>query len=231
MSVLGHVLEGAGLTTVSIALMRLHAEKVNPPRSLAVPFSYGFTLGKPDDPKFQHKVIKAAFELLKEPSGPVLVDFEEDQNPHKYLQASAVEATAEQTTRNAADEVTSLRELYERWVADHNGRTMVGLSGIPQRRFRGTIRFLEEFAQDLDADMKERPSDVSRPQFLRYCVDDLKAFYYEARMAQRPNATEEELHRWFWGDTATGMLIKNVAGKMSETEDAELKSFAFGLAR
>ena len=29
-------------------------------------------------------------------------------------------------------------------------------------------------------------------------IDDLKAFYYEARMAQRPHVSEPELHRWFW---------------------------------
>ena len=108
---------------------------------------------------------------------------------------------------------------------------MVGLSGIPQRRFRGTIRFLEGYAENGSADMKERPADVSIPQFMRYCVDDIKAFYYEARMAQRPKASEEEIHTWFWGETATAKLIKDVAKRMSETDDAELKSFANGLAR
>lgn len=239
MSVLGHVFEGAGISTVSVALVREHAEKVKPPRSLFVPFPYGHTLGKPNDAELQHSVIAAALDLLSRPSGPVLADFDGEGGPG-LIQASAVQPSAASIQRtgnrtgngtNPADELTSMRELYERWVADHDGRTMVGLSGIPQRRFRGTVRFLEEFAENGGADMKERPEDVSVPQYLRYCVDDIKAFYYEARMAQRSKATEEEIHTWFWGETAMAKLILDVAKRMNETDDSELKSFAYGLAR
>jgi len=229
---LGHVFEGAGISTVSVALVREHAEKVKPPRALFAPFPFGHTLGKPNDPEFQHSVIAAAFDLLSRPSGPVLADFDGEAGPGELIQASAVQpSTSSVNGTNPADELTSMRELYERWVADHQGRTLVGLSGIPQRRFRGTIRFLEEYAQNGGADMAERPEDVSIPQFLRYCVDDLKAFYYEARMAQRPKANEEEIHTWFWRETAIAQLIKDVAKRMNETDDAELKSFAYGLAR
>jgi hypothetical protein len=79
--------------------------------------------------------------------------------------------------------------------------------------------------------MKERPQDMPLPQFIRYCVDDLKAFYYEARMAQRPHVAETELHRWFWGETAVGRLVRAVAQRMSVTDDPTLKYFAYGLAR
>ena len=212
--------------------MREHGEKVKPPRALFAPFPFGHTLGKPNDTEFQHRVIAAAFDLLSRPSGPVLADFGGLAGPGELVQASKVQsATSSINGTNPADELTSMRELYERWVADHDGRTMVGLSGIPQRRFRGTVRFLEEYAKNGEADMKERPEDVAVPQFLRYCVDDLKAFYYEARMAQRSDATEEEIHTWFWGQTAIAKLILKVAKRMNETGDAELKSFAYGLAR
>ncbi len=75
MSVIARVLEEAGLPTVGIALVKEHAAKVKPPRALFVPFPYGYPLGKPDDPAFQHRVIAAALELLEYPEGPVLVDF------------------------------------------------------------------------------------------------------------------------------------------------------------
>lgn len=231
MSVLGHVFEQAGITTLAVALVREHAEKVRPPRALFVPFPFGHTLGKPDDPEYQHRVITATLDLLKHPSGPVLADFDAEIGPNPLVQASAVQSTPEEVDSNPADEVTALRVFYERWVADHHGRTAVGLSGVPQRRFRSTIRFLESYAQGTDADMKERPQDVSIAQYLRYCVDDLKAFYYEARMGQRPKATESDLHTWFWGETATGQLISAVAQRMSATDDTELKSLASGLAR
>ncbi len=147
-------------------------------------------------------------------------------------QASQIDSNGESPARSAADEVTALRAFYERWLANNGGRTAVGLCGVPQRRFRGVIRFLEGCAEgDADADMSERPDGVSRAQFIRYCADDLKAFYYEARMEQQKGADEEALHRWFWGDTACGKLIVSVAATLNESEDANLKAVAYGLAR
>ena len=205
-------------------------EKVKPPRALFTPFPFGYPLGKPNDPEYQHRVIADALDLLQRPTGPVLEDFD-DEVPETLLQASAIESSPQQLEQNPADELTAIRAFYERWVEENRGRTAVGLSGVPQRRFRGTVRFLEAYAGNGDADMKERPGHVSKPQFLRYCADDLKAFYYEARMCQRPQATASEMHTWFWGETAVGKLIKSVAEKMNETDDPELKSFAYGLAR
>jgi hypothetical protein len=142
-----------------------------------------------------------------------------------------VARAAEAPQHDAADEVTQLRPYYERWVEEHDGRTAVGLCGIPQRRWRGVIRFLEACSRGEEADMRERPAGVAVPQFLRYCVDDLKAYYYEARIAQRPTLSETELHQWFWGDTAVGQLIRSVAERMQASDDPTLKYMANGLAR
>ena len=236
MSVLGHVLEERGIATVAVALVREHAARVRPPRALYVPFPFGYTLGKPDDPEYQTKVITAALDLLKCPAGPVLADFGEETWASQLVQASAVRPPAEKAGpeppgSDPANEVTALRVFYERWVADHDGRTSVGVSGVPQRRFRGMIRFLESYARGGDADMKERPRDVSIPQFVRYCGDDLKAFFYEARMSQRPKASDLELHTWFWGQTATGQLLSAIAQGWDSTDDRELTYLANGLAR
>ena len=69
------------------------------------------------------------------------------------------------------------------------------------------------------------------PQFIRYCVDDLKAFYYEARMNQRPDLPDSAVHEWFWGETATGDLIKEIAEVMKAKDDPALGNISFGLAR
>ncbi|MYC30846.1 MAG: hypothetical protein F4X65_12265 [Chloroflexi bacterium] len=232
MSVLSRVIEEHGIATTTIAMVREHAERVKPPRALFVPFFFGFALGKPNDADFQHGVLKAALDLLSAGEGPVLEDFPDDTDPTLMPQASQVTASPEQSTRSAADEITALRAFYERWVDNNSGRTAVGLCGVPQRRFRGVIRFLEACAQgDNDADLAERPDGVSRPQFIRYCVDDLKAFYYEARMEQHKEADEDSLHRWFWGDTATGKLVTELAAVLNESDDPVLKGVAYGLAR
>ncbi len=233
MSVLARVFEAAGLTTVAIALVREHAERVRPPRALWVPFYFGYALGKPDDPEFQHQVISTALSTLDAPQGPVLADYPDDAGPIGMPQASEVAASTNgdaDRTLDAAGEITALRGYYERWQ-EQRGHTAVGITGIPQRRFRGIIRFLEAYAESDDADMNERPADVSVPQFVRYCADDLKAFCYEARMAQRPNDNETDIHRWFWGETAVGTLIDSITQRLNATDDPSLKAMAYGLSR
>lgn len=240
MSVLARVFEDAGLTTVAIALVREHAVRTRPPRALWVPFYFGYALGKPNDPEFQHQVIAAALEMLNADSGPALADFPEDAGPIGMPQASEVAAGVSSDGDgkvgsndgglDAADTLTALRPYYERWV-EQRGRTAVGVTGIPQRRFRGIVRFLEAYAEGDGADMDARPADVTVPQFARYCADDLKAFCYEARMMQRPNDAEPELHRWFWGETAVGALIDRITQRLNATGDAKLQATAYGLSR
>jgi len=141
--VLARVFEAAGITTLTIAMVREHAEKGRAPRVLFVPFPFGYALGKPNDPQLQHRVIGAAIDLLQRDPGPVLEDFPEEEAPEALVQASGVQQMAAEATQDPADEVTTLRAFYERWLDDHNGRTAVGLCGIPQRRWRGVVRFLE----------------------------------------------------------------------------------------
>jgi hypothetical protein len=230
-SVLARVFEEAGLATVSLALVREHAERVKPPRALFVPFPFGYPLGKPNDAAFQHRVLRAAFDLLQAQTGPVLEDFPDEAGTTALPQATTVHASPTPAAQDPANEVTALRPYYERWVEMHEGRTAVGLSGIPQRRFRGMIRCMQSYARGEAGDFKERPEDVTVAQFLRYCADDLKAFYYEARMMQRPTATEPELHTWFWGETAAGRLVAAVARRMTASEDAVEQRIAYGIAR
>ena len=69
MSVLARSIEAEGLPTVTIVLLREHAEKVKPPRALFVPFPYGYPLGRPDDGEFQHRVLGASLALFDAPRG------------------------------------------------------------------------------------------------------------------------------------------------------------------
>src|SRR6185295_3814492 len=94
---------------------------------------------------------------------------------------------------DVAFEVTTLRPYYEQWVTAHAGRTAVGVTRVDQRRFRGLVRLLEAYAEGRDVDVPEWNTDIPLPQFVRWAADDLKAFYLEARMQQRPAATFQEL--------------------------------------
>ncbi len=70
-------IERSGIATVAIVLLRGVAVRVRPPRALAVPFTHGFPLDRPNDPERQQRVLDAAFALLGEPSsqGPLLRDY------------------------------------------------------------------------------------------------------------------------------------------------------------
>ena len=91
---------------------------------------------------------------------------------------------------------------------------MVGLSGVPQRQFRGLIHFMQSYVEDPGTTYSRIPLDMDVGRFLRLASDDLKAFYLEARFCQRPEQTDNELHNWFWGQTSMGELLTNIANKL-----------------
>jgi hypothetical protein len=72
-------LERAGISTVSIQLLRQVAEKVRPPRALVVPFRHGYPLNAPNDPPKQRAVLAAALNLFEDQrlNPPAIVDYRE----------------------------------------------------------------------------------------------------------------------------------------------------------
>ena len=72
---LAHIFESQGFSTVLVGFVREHIEVIKPPRGLWLNFPMGRPMGKPNDPKYQKKVIRAAFNLLDAKSGPILEDF------------------------------------------------------------------------------------------------------------------------------------------------------------
>ena len=228
------MLEAHGVATTSISMVREHTEKVKPPRALFVPFPFGYALGRPNDPELQHRVLRAALDLLAEPAGPVLRDFPEEAEPGDQpaapAQASSITPSA-QVPDDPALETTQMRRYHEQWLARNGGRTAFGLAGIPATRFRGVIHFLQEFAAAGDADMAERPPDVPLPGFIRWCADDLKTLYWEGHIAMKPAAGGDEIARWFWAESAAGQLLRRVRDRLDASDDPRWKAAAFGIAR
>jgi hypothetical protein len=230
--VLARVFEEHGLVTTSISLVREHTEKVKPPRALFVPFPFGHPLGEANDPALQTRVMRAAFALLNTSSAPVLVDYPEDVYADQDINlAQASSVPRPRPSEDVAFEVTSLRPYYEQWVAAHSGRTNVGVTRVDQRRFRGPVRLLEGYAEGKAANAPEWNREVPLPQFLRWAADDLKAFYLEARMQQKPDASFQELNRWLWSETALSNLLRAVRDRMRAEGDPKLDAIAFGIAR
>ena len=70
MPVLARTLEATGLSTVLVTNMPFWAEKVGVPRTLAVEFPFGHTLGQPHDVAQQMQVICQALEVLETAKAP-----------------------------------------------------------------------------------------------------------------------------------------------------------------
>jgi hypothetical protein len=120
---------------------------------------------------------------------------------------------------------------HAQWLATNAGRTAFGLAGVPATRLVDVVRFLEAFVAGQDADMPERPPDLALPGFIRYCADDLKAVYFEGRLAMKPTAGGDEIARWFWSETAVGQLLRRVRDRLDASDDPLCKAAAFGVAR
>jgi hypothetical protein len=223
-------LEEAGLVTTGISLIREHTEKVKPPRALWVPFPFGLPLGHPDDVAEQRAVLDAVLALLDEPDVPVLRDYAGDLAPDETgtsIQAAAVEAAP--VVLDLADEVTTMRRYWEQWT-DRAGRTAVGVSRVPPVKFRGVVRFLEAFVKGEQRSLPEQ-GDTPLPLFIRYCADDLRVLYLEARLVMRPDESQADTQRWFWGETTLGSFLRTLRDVMNDSDDELMRGCAWGIAR
>ena len=233
MGVVARELEASGLATTSITMVREHTARVKQPRALFVPYPFGHPLGDADDRPGQLRVIRAALALLERSAGPVLEDFADERYAAReelnLPQAASVPSTPKEV--DPADEVSALRPWHEAWLREHDGRTGIGLSGVDPRRFRGVIRFLQDYAAGKDGEPPESSAGVPVPRFIRLVADDLKAFYYESRMAQTGERDFQAIARWFWGETALADLLRRIRDRMKATGDPALDAVAFGIAR
>jgi hypothetical protein len=230
-SELARIFESKGLTTTGVVLLKEHAAKVKPPRMLAVPFNFGNTLGEANNPEIQHEILDSTFELLKYPKGPVLEDFTTGPVSDPIVQASQVNNSSKNNGINPREEIINSINNYEKWLETNNGRSAVGLSGVHYSNFSDIVDFMIGFAGGDVRDNSNRPPDVSLARFLRYCVDDLKAFSFESKMATKAHLSINELHEWFWTKTAIANLFMDLKKSMDLDLDPDIRTEAIGIAR
>ena len=208
MSGLAHYLEDESIATVVIALVREHAEQMQPPRALWVPFMLGRPFGAPDTPKVQSDVLRQALALLESESGPILVDADvpDDQTTHETAWVCPVsfsntqEDVADLSTR-VDREISELRSWYDLGV-ERRGRTTVGLSPISvDESARWIARYIRE------SESREGSDQLSAGDSLRCSASDLKSYYWEAITAQPGDRLAHQLEHWFWQETAAGEML------------------------
>ena len=226
---LAHYFEGQGLPTTQISLIRLHTEKIKPPRALWVPFELGRPLGVPNNAAFQKKVLLSTLKLLEAPDGPVLRDFKEDAPDTAVV--DAVWACPINLVRKEADlgnsgamraalkkEMVELRSWYDRALKKRQ-RTTVGVSGLEMEQI---VEFICAF---LDGIPENPRQDIAIAYTLNFAVDDLKSYYYEAAAAQPGDLspTSSDLDGWFWEQTAAANVLFAIKDRCLDSEDKMLQ--------
>ena len=182
--------------------MRDIAERMHPPRALYAEFPLGHPLGKPRDAAFQHRVLEAAFALLEQPAGPVLVDFPETiQSKDGEPLVCSLPPRYDPNLHPAVDEAQALRGAYDRAVAK-NGRTSVGRA-ISADQIPAA---LEKFVQIIDGQAWDQVGLSAAPM---QEVTDIRAYYEELAfelVADGPIAAWGT-ERWFYDKTEAGKVL------------------------
>ena len=70
-------IEEVGVPTVSLSLLPEVTRKVRPPRTLFVPFRFGYPLGRPHDRALQREIIVNALRLVERTDLPAFAEFVE----------------------------------------------------------------------------------------------------------------------------------------------------------
>ena len=193
-------LEQEGIATVVIGLVRLHLQKVQPPRALWVPFELGRPMGSPNDSAFQNQVLNTALQLLDIESGPVVLqDFPADE-PH--LLVDSAWALPSRAADAIPAEVERLQPLYQQLVTD-SGRTTVGITGLSLQQL---ANYVQHFTGN--GSIKNPHKVLSDLALMRFAIDDLKAFYLESALATKGRPTSQQLLRWFWQQTYVAEKIR-----------------------
>ncbi|HXQ51506.1 MAG TPA: hypothetical protein VN802_10475 [Stellaceae bacterium] len=224
MSALAHYLEEEGVPAVAISLIRLHTEKVRPPRALWVPFELGRPLGAPRNETFQTRVITSALRLLEAASGPVVIeDFPENDptaidlpgwQPPFDLAPGTVDlgdrTALEQALRQ---EVRTIAPVHARFVAA-NRRTTIGLSGLA---VEDCAALMAAFLTGSSPAGPDPP--ISPVQALRWAVDDVKAYYLEAMSADGAIPSSRQMQSWFWDRTLAACAIIALRRQLLASDD------------
>jgi hypothetical protein len=84
------------------------------------------------------------------------------------------------------------------------------------------VDFIGEF---LDGIPQNPRQDLSLALTLKFAVDDLKAYYYEAAAGQagQPGPASLMLDDWFWQETAAGRVLFEVKQSCLKSDDKMLQ--------
>lgn len=198
---------------MALALIRRQIERSAPPRALYVEFPLGRPLGKPLDAEFQTGVMMAAFDLLSEPEGPVLVDFPEVlQDESTEALACTVPPRFDADLHPAVDEANGIRAAYNRTVESH-GTTSVGRVGTAD-----DIPAILEALIRIGEGVPLAEAEVPGGDVLAAALD-LRSYYEEAALSLSDHVPgARQVETWIYQETEAGEVVHAAQLAMSQTD-------------
>ncbi len=197
-----------------IGLVKLHLEKIRPPRALWVPFELGRPLGAPANPQLQRAVLDKALRLVENSDKQCLIDFE-TEDPRRIADKDW-QAPDIGTHQAILDEVTELKPFYQRQCVDKS-RTAVGVSAIAIDELAALVD-----KTYLDNEFQPIRSDISDRLMFRLAIDDLKAYYIEAALAGRGNPSSRQIYDWFWKDSLLGSRLRELRHRFMDSDNTKV---------
>lgn len=212
MSTLAHVLEAAGIATISFASVLGVVEKMKPPRALYCEFPLGRPLGKPNDGEFQTSVLQAGFDLLDSDS-QVIATFPEVITSDDTPMACAIPPRFDPDLPAAVDEAQGLRAAYDRALASR------GVSAVGRAIDADTIpAALDVFHQVANG---ATWTDLELPGKNTVAVcHDIRSYYEEAglELVTGPSPVGRAVEAWFFEETEAGKTIMAARSELQRQE-------------
>jgi hypothetical protein len=178
-------------------------------------------------------VLLAALRLLEADRGPVLLaDFPDDdprEMPDESWRPPLVrgEGGAAEGAVLADALEAEMRELASAYARSctERGRSTVGLSGLAPAAFGEYIALWLRGLATGTAPPSPVP-DMSAILCLRFAVDDLKAYAFEAAIAGGFRPSSRQLGDWLWNQTASGAAIRELRRALLSDADERAKLIA-----
>lgn len=200
---------------MTIGSIREQIYNTSPPRGLFCDFPLGRPVGKPNDPEFQHRVLKHAFRLL-ESDKPVIEDFAEaiTDDTSETLVCS-LPPRFDPDLHPAVDEAKGIRNAYDRAVEKYGHRAgaarLIEADDIP-----GAIEAFVRVAEGTpwkEAGIPGIPARVAH---------DIRGYYEVAALelaAHTPAAWQG--YRWYRDETEAGKVVRRAQLAMQEAGEKE----------
>jgi hypothetical protein len=218
---LAHYFEDEGLASVIVALVREHVVSMRPPRALWVPFELGRPFGPPGEAGLQRRVLRAALALLDRPAaGPLVENLVAQDSAHNDDHGWRFPGELERGSVLA--EANAVLPVW-RLARERLGRTTVGISDLAPE---AAVEFVARY---LSPEPLPNPKGMAPVARLRFAIDDIKAFYLEAALAQGGHPSSRQLRDWFWNATLAGNMIREFQDNALASDDTNLNRIAGSL--